>query len=146
MLHRITLISHRSNVAARHFGCGDNLPGQVPQYNLGPNWQITVFRDNRSAGNGGEPVQYEPAWWDWRGAPTIPAESVLAPGNREAFLHAGDRMAGRRALVVANGWYVWVEGQPYYVSRRDGDVLMLGALWRMTGPGLRSIVGILTEP
>src|SRR5262245_1536555 len=57
--------------------------------------------------------------------------------------------------MPASGYYEWhdtPEGkQPYYVARRDGEVMTIAALWdhwkdRSNGSTLRSCAMVITEP
>lgn len=58
--------------------------------------------------------------------------------------------AGRRGLLVVDGWYEWVDGQPYYLTRRDREPLLLAALYGLapTAPAAEktSTMTIVTRP
>jgi putative SOS response-associated peptidase YedK len=73
------------------------------------------------------------------------AETVAEkPFFRSAFKHT-------RCLIPASGYYEWHQKQPYYFTRRDGQVLTIAGLWAEwtnpeTGKPQKSCTMIITEP
>jgi putative SOS response-associated peptidase YedK len=66
-----------------------------------------------------------------------------------------DSFKKRRCLIPASGYYEWVdmaEGkQPYYFTRRDGQLITIAGLWsswkdKATGDDLKSCAMVITEP
>jgi putative SOS response-associated peptidase YedK len=96
-----------------------------------------------------------PAWWskplkEMRMATfNARAETVATkPMFRDAFKK-------QRCLMPASGYFEWHDTpggkQPYYFSRRDGQVMTIAGLWsdwkdKTTGDGLKSCAMVITEP
>ena len=128
-----------------------------PRYNICPTTQVdaVVWQDgsstcyNRCAG------VLVPAWWS---KPL--KEMKLATFNARAETVAEKPMfrsafKRNRCLMPASGYYEWhdtPEGkQPYYFTRRDGQVMTIAALWdewvdKAKSETLRSCCMVITEP
>jgi putative SOS response-associated peptidase YedK len=57
--------------------------------------------------------------------------------------------AKRRCLIPADGWYEWVKlssgtKQPYYMTRKDGQVVAFAGLWSVWGPDRLLTCSIVT--
>ena len=127
-----------------------------PRYNICPTTQIdaVIERDNKRVL---EQMRWGlvPSWWnkplkELRLATfNARAETVAEkPFFRSAFKHT-------RCLIPASGYYEWQtvgkEKQPYYFTRRDGQVLTIAGLWSEwtnpeTGKPQNSCTMIITEP
>jgi len=127
-----------------------------PRYNICPTTDV----DTIVAGERGRTLARMrwgliPAWWskplkDMRLATfNARAETVAEkPMFRDAFIK-------RRCLMPASGYYEWHDTpngkQPYYFTRRDGEVMTIAALWSewkdtSTSDGLKSCAMVVTEP
>jgi putative SOS response-associated peptidase YedK len=110
----------------------------APAYNIAPTQRAWVLLP----GGDGDPVQAVARELRWGLVPfwakdvsvgarmiNARAESVL---DKSAFRRPFER---RRCILPADGFYEWqaVEGQkkkqPWYIRRRDGDVLAFAGLW-----------------
>ncbi|HLF12337.1 MAG TPA: SOS response-associated peptidase [Gammaproteobacteria bacterium] len=126
----------------------------VPRYNVAPGQALPVIR---STGDGQPKLGMlrwglVPYWAKDRSIGyrliNARAETLAAkPAFREAA-------ARRRCLIAASGFYEWAKGangakQPFFVSRRDGELLAFAGLWeRWRGAGeplLETCVIVTTE-
>jgi len=66
-----------------------------------------------------------------------------------------DSFKRRRCLIPASGYYEWKDTpdgkQPYYFTRRDGQLITIAGLWsnwkdKATGEDLKSCTMVITEP
>ena len=127
-----------------------------PRYNICPTTEIDTIvpaLDKR----GVVPMRWGlvPSWWskplkEMRMATfNARAETVAEkPMFRDAFKK-------RRCLIPASGYYEWQDTpsgkQPYYFTRRDGQVMTIAGLWsnwkdKATGEDLKSCTMVITEP
>ena len=127
-----------------------------PRYNICPTTEIDTIvpaLDKR----GVVPMRWGlvPSWWskplkEMRMATfNARAETVAEkPMFRDAFKK-------RRCLIPASGYYEWQDTpsgkQPYYFTRRDGQVMTIAGLWsnwkdKTTGEDLKSCTMVITEP
>ena len=127
-----------------------------PRYNICPTTEIDTIvpaLDKR----GVVPMRWGlvPSWWskplkEMRMATfNARAETVAEkPMFRDAFKK-------RRCLIPASGYYEWQDTpsgkQPYYFTRRDGQVMTIAGLWsnwkdKATGDDLKSCTMVITEP
>jgi putative SOS response-associated peptidase YedK len=129
-----------------------------PASNLQPRFNICPT-DNVDAVVGTELVPMRwgviPYWW------SKPIKEMrMATFNARAETVAEKPMfkaafQKRRCLMPVSGYYEWhdtPEGkQPYYFTRRDGEVMTIAALWdhwnnRTSGTTLKSCAMVITEP
>jgi len=129
-----------------------------PRYNICPTTDIdTVVLASALDGRGLMPMRWGlvPNWWskplkEMRMATfNARAESVAEkPMFRDSFKR-------RRCLIPASGYYEWKNTpdgkQPYYFTRRDGQVMTIAGLWsdwtdKATGEKLMSCTMVITEP
>jgi len=127
-----------------------------PRYNICPTTEIDTIvpaLDKR----GVVPMRWGlvPSWWskplkEMRMATfNARAETVAEkPMFRDAFKK-------RRCIIPASGYYEWQDTpsgkQPYYFTRRDGQVMTIAGLWsnwkdKTTGEDLKSCTMVITEP
>lgn len=127
-----------------------------PRYNICPTTEIDVVvrRDNARAV---VPMRWGliPSWWS-----KSLKEFKLATFNARAETVAEkpmfrDSFKKRRCLIPASGYYEWKttpEGkQPYYFTRRDGQLITIAGLWsnwkdKAAGEDLKSSTMVITEP
>ena len=96
-----------------------------------------------------------PAWW------SKPLKEMrLATFNARAETVAEkpmfrDSFKKRRCLIPASGYYEWLDTpsgkQPYYFTRRDGQIITIAGLWskwtdKSTGTDLHSCTMVITKP
>jgi len=129
-----------------------------PRYNICPTTDIdTVVLVSAPDGRGLMPMRWGlvPSWWskplkEMRMATfNARAESVAEkPMFRDSFKR-------RRCLIPASGYYEWKNTpdgkQPYYFTRRDGQVMTIAGLWsdwtdKATSEKLMSCTMVITEP
>ena len=127
-----------------------------PRFNICPTTEIdTIVRALEQRGL--VPMRWGlvPSWW------TKPLKEMrLATFNARAETVATkpmfrDSFKKRRCLIPASGYYEWQDApggkQPYYFTRRDGQVMTIGGLWsrwtdKATGEDLKSCTMVITEP
>lgn len=112
------------------------LDDAAPPPNLWPSWNIPPTRDvvvARSAGGvrRGSLMRWGliPAWSkDGRTGSTFNAR---ADGVADKPTFRGAWRAGRRCLIIADGFYEWRESdrQPYAVGMADGGLMVMAGLW-----------------
>lgn len=127
-----------------------------PRYNICPTTEIDTIvpaLDKR----GVVPMRWGlvPSWWSKR-----LKEMRMATFNARAETVAEkpmfrDAFKKRRCLIPASGYYEWQDTpsgkQPYYFTRRDGQVMTIAGLWsnwkdKTTGEDLKSCTMVITEP
>src|SRR5450759_3693416 len=127
-----------------------------PRYNICPTTEIDTIvpvLDKR----GVVPMRWGlvPSWW----SKTL-KEMRLATFNARAESIAEkpifrDSFKKRRCLIPASGYYEWQHTpsgkQPYYFTRRDGQIITIAGLWskwtdKATGTDLHSCTMVITEP
>ena len=127
-----------------------------PRYNICPTTEIDTIvpvLDKR----GVVPMRWGlvPSWW----SKTL-KEMRLATFNARAETVAvkpmfRDSFKKRRCLIPASGYYEWQDTpsgkQPYYFTRRDGQIITIAGLWskwtdKATGTDLHSCTMVITEP
>lgn len=153
MCDRFALHTPRSLIARRYFGIQTPIGDVAPTYNNAPETQITMIRA-ASPRSAERPIEFEYSWWGFR--PQWVADNTAPrPINSRAERVATSRyfrtaFVKRRGLVPASGWYEWrVENgrkQPYYIRRRDGEVLMFAAVYEPTGVEPDTCCAIVTRP
>jgi putative SOS response-associated peptidase YedK len=123
-----------------------------PRYNICPTTTVDVVVGHQLI-----PMRWGliPSWWS---KPL--KEFKLATFNARAETVAEkpmfrDSFKKRRCLIPASGYYEWKdtpEGkQPYYFTRRDGQLITIAGLWsnwndKASGEDLKSCTMIITEP
>lgn len=123
-------------------------PEPEPNYNVAPGTPIVIVRTHE-----GQPAEITHSLWGFR--PSWADANAPTPINAKAETVATSRyfrnaFAHHRALIPADGWYEWrVEDgrkQPYYIRRKDGEVLMFAAIWTPMAEGTASSCAIITQP
>src|SRR5476651_250393 len=135
---------------------------QAPPSNLQPRYNIcpTTQVDAVVSQEGNRTLQsmrwgFIPSWWSKQlkemklATFNARAETIATkPFFRSAF-------KSKRCLMPASGYYEWhdtPEGkQPYYFTRRDGQVMTIAALWdewtdKAEGKTIKSCCMVITEP
>jgi putative SOS response-associated peptidase YedK len=123
-----------------------------PRYNICPTTTIDAVVDHQLM-----PMRWGliPGWW---GKPL--KEMRLATFNARAETVAEKPMfraafKTRRCLIPASGYYEWLttpEGkQPYYFTRRDGQVTTIAGIWdewadKESGKAIKSCSMLITSP
>lgn len=122
-----------------------DLDGPEPAYNVAPMDRVPVLRHD-GRGITGATMQ----WWlvpHWSKSPDSPyptfnARSETAhekPTFRSSFRE-------RRCVMPVSGFYEWAKQpdggkQPYYITRADGNALLLAGLWDAWGaPGVGPVL------
>ncbi len=127
-----------------------------PRYNICPTTEIDTIvpaLDKR----GVVPMRWGlvPSWWS-----KSLKEFKLATFNARAERVAEkpmfrDSFKKRRCLIPVSGYYEWHDTtsgkQPYYFTRRDGQVITIAGLWsnwkdKATGDDLKSCAMVITAP
>ncbi|MHB1924003.1 MAG: SOS response-associated peptidase [Acidimicrobiales bacterium] len=134
----------------------DGVTDHVPSWNVAPSLEVRAVVERSSQGRllAGLRWGLLPHWAEDRSvANRLTAARAETAAARPAFRQALSR---RRAIVPADGFYEWkrvADGtrrggrQPFWFTRRDGDVVALGALWetwRHPDGGLVRTVCLLT--
>jgi putative SOS response-associated peptidase YedK len=127
-----------------------------PRYNVCPTTTVDTIIP-REGGRDLVPMRWGliPSWWskplkEMRMATfNARAETVAEkPMFRDAFKK-------QRCLMPASGYYEWHDTpdgkQPYYFTRRDGQVMTIAGLWsnwkdKATGEDLKSCTMVIAEP
>ncbi len=123
-----------------------------PRFNVGPTDKVDAVVDHQLVSMRWGLI---PAWW---GKPL--KEFKLATFNARAETVAEKPMfrsafKNSRCLIPASGYYEWQntpEGkQPFYFTRRDGQVMTIAGLWsgwveNATGQTLKSCTMLITAP
>ena len=141
---------------ALYRGFLENTSNLQPRYNICPTTQVdaVVSQDGKRSL---QSMRWSlvPAWW------SKPLKELkLATFNARAETVATkpffrSSFKSKRCLMPASGYYEWhdtPEGkQPYYFTRRDGQVMTIAALWdewtdKAKEATLRSCCMIITEP
>ncbi len=120
------------------------------RYNVPPQSEVPVIRADEE----GPLVEYMQWWliphWSKSREPkysTFNAKSEEAP-EKPAFRTPFKR---RRCVIPASGFYEWKKTgsggkQPYYITRKDGDVIFFAGLWDEWQEELHSCTILTTEP
>jgi len=127
-----------------------------PRYNICPTTEIDAIVPALDK-HGVVPMRWGliPSWWS---KPL--KEFKLATFNARAETVAEkpmfrDSFKKRRCLIPASGYYEWKDTpdgkQPYYFTRRDGQLITIAGLWsnwkdKATGDDLKSCTMVITEP
>ena len=133
-----------------------SIPNFQPRYNICPTTTIdaVIERDGKRVlehMRGG----LVPGWWS-----KSLKEMKLATFNARAETVAQkpmfrDAFKKNRCLIPASGYYEWHDTptgkQPYYFTRRDGQVMTIAGLWsewpdKEKGEPLKSCAMVITEP
>ncbi|WP_254545343.1 SOS response-associated peptidase [Halomarina pelagica] len=107
-----------------------------PRYNAAPGQSLPVIRDASRDAITGARWGLVPSWADGPSGGFINARAETL-GEKPAFR---DAYAERRCLVLADGFYEWVETdvgkRPYRITRLDGDPFALAGLWETWTPAV----------
>lgn len=126
----------------------------APRYNIPPGTDIPVIRQSPE----GKRVLHHLRWGlvpHWSKDPAIGAKLNNARGESVAEKPSfRDAFKRRRCLIPMSGFYEWkAEGkikQPYYISAKSGEPLVMGGLWESwKGPDgsiLRTACVVTTSP
>lgn len=155
MCGRFVLTSPLS-VAMAPFKVVGPLPHQGPRYNIAPSQPIPVIR---AAAHQPGRVEVAPMRWGmiphWSKGPDPRYTMINARAETLADRPAyASSFRQRRGLVPADGYYEWQappagrgRKQPYLITRPDGAVMLLAALWdawRSPEDGVILSVSIIT--
>jgi putative SOS response-associated peptidase YedK len=120
-----------------------------PTYNAAPRQRLPVIRDDAAESITTARWGLVPEWADDDSTEFINARAeTLAekPSFRDAYARSAEKErdgapSAGRCLVLADGFYEWVESEaggrkrPHYVTRRDGEPFAMAGLWgRWTPP------------
>jgi putative SOS response-associated peptidase YedK len=114
------------------------VPDLPPRYNIAPSQPVAAVRQNAA----GERELACLQWGlipPWAKDPAIGHKLINARSEtaheKPSFRQA---LRARRCIIPASGFYEWrTEGKarlPYYIHRRDGEVLSLAGLWERWTP------------
>jgi putative SOS response-associated peptidase YedK len=115
-------------------------PEPINRYNVAPRSREMMFFETEAGMRQARlPWGYQPFWCKGKRQPAFNARVETAATSR--FFR--DIWATGRTLVVADGWYEWVEDpddpkkkQPYYIRRKDGEPLWFAALAQLDRNGM----------
>lgn len=120
-------------------------------YNVAPTDPVPIVRARTGGGRELAVARWGlvPGWAkDARGAARMINARAETVATSRAFARS---FAGRRCLVPADGWYEWVRQengrkQPYFMTPRDGSVVVFGGLWSTWSSGEEALLscGIVT--
>jgi len=107
-----------------------------PRYNAAPGQSLPVIADRDDATLTRMEWGFVPSWADDRdGHINARGETVgEKPTFRDAFEQADGELAAGRCLVPADGFYEWVDGQPYRVAFEDDRPFLMAGLWSRWRP------------
>lgn len=152
MCGRYSLYAPRSEIARRYRIDEDRLGPAEARYNIPPGTDIPLIATLH--GDSGPLSVLMPSRWGFH--PPWAGDDAPSPINARAEDVASggyfrDAFATHRALVPANGWYEWRDTgtgtrQPFFVTRSDGGLMMLAALWQPSRTGDGSSCAIITRP
>ena len=133
MCGRFTLGATATDLAAQ-FNLA-HVPTWTPCYNIAPTQEVLVVRQPSPQASREAHLHRWGLVPSWAKDPAIGnrminarADTILEkPAFRESFKH-------RRCLIPADGFYEWQavskgSKQPFYIHRRDGQVLALAGIW-----------------
>jgi putative SOS response-associated peptidase YedK len=149
---RFTSKTDAADLAA-YFGVDEVATGELgARYNVAPTdevYAVAASRDGSSRRLGSFRWGLVPFWAK---EPGVGARMINARAETLLTSSAFKRsFAGRRCIVPADGFYEWQvvperkQKQPWYVSRRDGDVLAFAGLWDSWRPTRGSDEGRLVS-
>lgn len=133
----------------------DDTGGELSaDYNVAPTDPVPIVRlSQRLGGRALSRARWGlvPSWAkDTRGAARLINARAETVATSSAFAKS---FARRRCLVPADGWYEWVRSdtimtgrnakvskQPYFMTRRDGDVLAFAGVWSVWGNASESLL------
>ena len=125
----------------------DETPNISPRFNVAPGQPIAILRSIPGA-LGARRLE-EARWGIVRHEPDGRPVPVLLARVETVFARFRDAAAGRRCLVVVDGFYEW-RGQkgkrePFHFRRRDGRPFGLAAVWEPANDGVVECT-LLTAP
>jgi len=124
------------------FGATDEVPGLEADYNVAPTDPVPMVRMSSTEQH--ETKVLSSARWGllphW--AKDARAGARMINARSETVMTASafaPSFAKRRCLIPADGWYEWVKlsdgtKQPYYMTPRDGQVVVFAGIWSVWGP------------
>jgi putative SOS response-associated peptidase YedK len=141
MCGRYATTRSTADLAALFDAVDETDAGLGPDYNVAPTDPVPIVRVT-SAGHRAVSV----ARWGlvpaWAKDPRVGARMINARAERVVDAPAFARaFARRRCLIPADGWYEWrvrADGrrkQAYFMTPRDGGVLVFAGLWAVWGSG-----------
>lgn len=134
------------------FEATDEVPGLEADYNVAPTDPVPMVRV--SAHDEGR-VLTSARWGllpHWAKDVRAGARMINARSETVATASAfAPSFAKRRCLIPADGWYEWVKisdgtKQPYYMTPKDGGVVVFAGLWSVWGPDRLLTCSIVTAP
>jgi putative SOS response-associated peptidase YedK len=156
MCGRFALNSTPRRIAA-HFRLHTDQFELFPRYNIAPTQPVMIVRENTYTK---EREMTHVVWGlipSWAKDVAI-GQRMINARSESAATKQGYRgaMKYRRCLVPADGFYEWKKAekkgpkQPYFIHKRDGELLGLAGLWEhWQGPGgeeVESCTILTTEP
>lgn len=111
---------------------------EIPvSYNAAPTASVPVLRSPQDQQARGDLELAMLRWWllpAWSKTPEIRYATFNAKSEEAASKPAfRGPMRNRRCVLPVNGFYEWKKlggaKQPYYISRADGELMMLAGLW-----------------
>jgi len=140
------------------FEATDEVPGLEADYNVAPTDPVPMVRVAAAAGEttaNGTRVLSSARWGllpHWATDARAGARMINARSETVATARAfAPSFAKRRCLIPADGWYEWVKRsdgikQPYYLTPKDGRVVVFAGLWSVWGPDRLLTCSIVTAP
>jgi len=115
------------------------LPDFAPAPNWRPSWNIAPTQDIFTVVRDSEPAARIPQIMRWGLIPSWSKEPKMKYATFNAKSETADTAAsfrgawkaGRRCLVVTDGFYEWrkADKQPFAIGRSDGKLTVLAGLW-----------------
>ena len=133
MCGRYSLFAPRSVLAERFDVTTERYE---PRYNAAPGQSLPVITDRDDGGLTRMEWGLVPSWADERdGHINARAETLHErPSFRSAFTRTDGNLGAGRCLVPADGFYEWVDGQPYRVRLTDDRPFAMAGLWSRWRP------------
>jgi putative SOS response-associated peptidase YedK len=139
------------------FEATDEVPGLEADYNVAPTDPVPVVRMAAAADDDAPGIRVlSSARWGllphWAKDARAGARMINARSETVATASAfAPSFVKRRCLIPADGWYEWVKvsdgtKQPYYMTPKDGRVVVFAGLWSVWGPDRLLTCSIVTAP